>query len=162
MTEYYGKFRGSVVANIDPYQKGRIMVSVPAVTGIGTLNWAMPCVPFAGPGVGFFAIPPVGANVWVEYEGGNPDTPIWSGCFWGETDTVPASPALPQVFTIKTQTCTLTLNDLPGTGGITIETTAGMRIKLSATSLEITDGQGGTIQIQGLKVTVNNGALEVT
>jgi uncharacterized protein involved in type VI secretion and phage assembly len=121
----------------------------------------MPCVPFAGPGVGFFAIPPVGANVWVEYEGGNPDTPIWSGCFWGETDTVPASPALPQVFSIKTQTCTLTFNDLPGAGGITIETTAGMRIKLSATSLEITDGQGA-IQIQGPKVTVNNGALEVT
>lgn len=162
MTEYYGKYRGSVVANIDPYQKGRIMVSVPAVTGVGTLNWAMPCVPFAGPGVGFFAIPPVGANVWVEYEGGNPDTPIWSGCFWGETDTVPASPALPQVFTIKTQTCTLTLDDLPGAGGITIETTAGMRIKLSSTSLEITDGQGGTIQFQGPKVTVNNGALEVT
>ena len=43
----------------------------------------MPSVPFAGPKVGFFAIPPVGANVWVEFEAGDTDHPIWSGCFWG-------------------------------------------------------------------------------
>jgi uncharacterized protein involved in type VI secretion and phage assembly len=161
MTDYYGKYRGSVINNIDPNQKGRIMVSVPAVTGSGTLNWAMPCVPFAGPNVGFFAIPPIGANVWVEYEGGNSDYPIWSGGFWGETDTVPASPALPQVFTIKTQTCTLTMSDLPGVGGITIETATGMHIQITATGIEISDGMGATVQLQGPKVSVNNGALEV-
>ena len=49
----------------------------------------MPCAPFAGSGVGFFALPPVGANVWVEFEGGDPDYPIWSGCFWGAGE-VPA------------------------------------------------------------------------
>jgi uncharacterized protein involved in type VI secretion and phage assembly len=161
MTEYFGKYRGKVENNIDPMQQGRIMVSVPAVTGSGTLNWAMPSLPFAGRSVGFWAIPPVGANVWVEYEGGDPDYPIWSGCFWGVGEA-PATPALPQLVVLKTQTCTLTLSDLPGIGGVTIETATGIKITMSATGLEITNGAGATIQMQGPRVTVNNGALEVT
>ncbi len=40
-------------------------------------------MPYAGDGVGLFAVPPVGANVWVEFEGGDPDYPILAGCFWG-------------------------------------------------------------------------------
>ena len=135
------------------------MVSVPAVTGSGTLNWAMPSLPFAGSGVGFWAIPPEHANVWVEYEGGDPDYPIWSGCFWGIGEA-PATPAVAELVVLKTKTCTLTLSDLPGIGGITIETKAGMKITMSATGLEITNG-AATIQLQGPKVTINNGALEV-
>ena len=160
MSQYFGKYRGKVENNIDPMQQGRIMVSVPAVTGSGTLNWAMPSAPFAGSGVGFWAIPPIGANVWVEYEGGDPDYPIWSGCFWGAGEA-PATPALPQLVVLKTQNCTITFSDLPGVGGVTIETTTGMKITMSATGLEITNGMGATISMQGPKVTVNNGALEV-
>jgi hypothetical protein len=160
MTRFYGKYRGKVENNLDPMMQGRIMVSVPAVTGSGTLNWAMPSVPFAGSGVGFWAIPPNGANVWVEYEGGDPDYPIWSGCFWGVGEA-PATPAVPQVVVLKTQSCTLTLSDLPGIGGVTIETAAGMKITMSAIGLEITNGMGATISLQGPRVTVNNGALEV-
>ncbi|HBL27563.1 MAG TPA: baseplate assembly protein, partial [Acidobacteria bacterium] len=60
MTEqaFYGKYRGKVSNNIDPLQIGRLQVSVPEVLGDGRLSWALPCVPFAGPGVGFFALPP--------------------------------------------------------------------------------------------------------
>jgi uncharacterized protein involved in type VI secretion and phage assembly len=160
MTQYYGKYRGQVENNIDPEQRGRIMVSVPAVTGSGTLNWAMPSTPFAGSGVGLWAIPPIGANVWVEYEGGDPDYPIWSGCFWGLGEA-PAMPAVPQVVVLKTQSCTLTLSDLPGVGGVTVETVTGMKIAMTATGIEITNGMGATITMQGPQVTVNQGALEV-
>ena len=160
MTQYFGKYRGKVENNIDPMQQGRIMVSVPAVTGTGTLNWAMPSAPFAGSGVGFWAIPPVGANVWVEYEGGDPDYPIWSGGFWGVGEA-PALPALPQVVVLKTETCTLTLSDLPGVGGVTIEMATGAKIAMTATGIEINNGTGATITMQGPRVTVNNGALEV-
>jgi uncharacterized protein involved in type VI secretion and phage assembly len=160
VTQYFGKYRGKVEKNVDPLFMGRILVSVPAVTGQGTLNWAMPAAPFAGNGVGFWAIPPEGANVWVEYEGGNPDQAIWSGCFWGPGES-PATPPVPQVVVLKTEACTLTLSDLPGVGGVTIETTAGMKITMTATGLEITNGSGGTISLQGPRVTVNNGALEV-
>ncbi len=162
MTQYFGKYRGTVENNVDPEQRGRIMVSVPAVTGEGTLNWAMPCVPFAGPGVGFFAIPPKGANVWVEYEAGDPNAPIWSGAFWGAQGDAPASPAVAEQLVIKTSACTLTLSDLAGREGVTVETSAGMKITLSASGIEINDGSGGTIQLSSSKVSVNNGALEVT
>ena len=120
MSEFFGKYRGKVENNIDPMQMGRIQVSAPAVLGEGTLSWAMPSVPYAGPGVGFFAIPPTGANIWVEFEGGDPDYPIWSGCFWG-TAEVPVMPAIAEMKVFKTESITLTISDLPGAGGFTLE-----------------------------------------
>ena len=160
MTKFFGKYRGKVENNIDPMQLGRVQVSVPAVLGEGSMSWAMPCVPYAGPGVGFFAIPPAGANVWVEFEGGDPDYPILSGCFWGAGE-VPALPAIAEMKVLKTDMGTITLNDLPGAGGITIETTTGMKIMISALGIEINNGQGGSIKLTGPQVSVNEGALEV-
>ncbi len=120
MKKYLGKYRGKVENNIDPMQLGRVQVSVPSVLGDGKLSWAMPCVPYAGKGVGFFAVPPVKANIWVEFEGGNIDYPIWSGCFWGIGE-VPAKPAIEQMKVFKTDSVTLTLSDVPGAGGFKIE-----------------------------------------
>lgn len=161
MTQFFGKYRGTVANNLDPMQQGRIQVQVPAVLGQGRLSWAMPCVPYAGSGVGLFAVPPVGANIWVEFEGGDPDYPIWSGCFWGLGE-VPALPAVAEMKVLKTDTCTITLSDLPGIGGVTIETATGMKIVLSVTGLEIDNGQGGSIKLTGPQVSVNNGGLDVT
>jgi uncharacterized protein involved in type VI secretion and phage assembly len=162
VTEYFGTYRGKVEQNIDPEQRGRIQVSVPAVTGSGTLNWALPSVPFAGSSVGVWAIPPTGANVWVEYEGGNPDLPIWTGCFW-DLGQAPATPALAEQVVLKTKTCTLTLSDLPGPlGGARLETQTGMKVAISATGIEITNGLGATIKLEGPKVSINGTALEVT
>lgn len=160
MTEFFGKYRGKVENNVDPMQLGRIQASVPAVLGGGRDSWAMPCVPYAGSGVGFFAIPPVGANVWVEFEGGNPDYPIWSGCFWGR-DEVPAQPAVAEMKVLKTDVGTITLNDQQGTGGITIETTTGMKMEITAQGIEITNGQGASIKLEGPKVSINGSAFEV-
>lgn len=161
MSEYFGRYRGVVKANLDPYNQGRVQVQVAAVTGAGTLNWAMP----SSPSVGFIAVPPVGANVWVEYEGGNPERPIWCGCFWDQFQAPLPAPAVAtpdKVTVLKTQGCTLTLSDLPGPlGGVTIETQAGMKIVLTTTGVEITDGMA-TIKMQGPKVTINDPALEVT
>ena len=159
--QYFGKYRGKVENNLDPLQIGRIQVSCPAVLGEGTMSWAMPSVPYAGSSVGYFAVPPVSANVWVEFEGGDPDYPIWSGCFWGQGEC-PASPAVPQMKVFKTDNATITLNDLPGAGGITIETTTGMKIAMTTSSIEISNGQGATVKLTGPQVSVNNGALEVT
>jgi uncharacterized protein involved in type VI secretion and phage assembly len=161
MTQFYGKYRGTVANNVDPQQMGRLQVNVPAVLGDGRMSWAMPNVPYAGPGVGFFVIPPIGANVWVEFEAGDPDYPIWSGCFWGIGE-VPALPAIAENKVFKTTTGTITINDLPGAGGITIETITGMRIAITVTGIEINNGQGATIQMTGPQITLNNGALEVT
>lgn len=160
MSQFFGKYRGKVENNIDPLQLGRVQISTPAVLGEGSLSWAMPSVPYAGSGVGFFAIPPNGANVWVEFEGGDPDYPIWSGCFWGSGE-VPATPAIAEMKVFKTDGATITINDLPGVGGVTIELTSGAKIALAVTGIEITTGQGGTIKLTGPQVSVNDGALEV-
>lgn len=161
MNQFFGKYRGKVENNIDPLQQGRVQVSVPAVLGDGRLSWAMPCVPFAGNSVGLFLVPPTGANVWVEFEGGDPDYPIWSGCFWAPGE-VPASPALAEMKVWKTATATITINDVPGAGGITIETTTGARIAISAIGIEIVNGQGASIKLTGPQISLNDGALEVT
>jgi len=160
VSQYFGKHRGKVENNVDPTMLGRIQVSCPAVLGDGTLSWAMPCAPYAGSGVGFFAIPPVGANVWVEFEAGDPDYPIWGGCFWGAGE-VPASPAVPQMKVIKTDMATVTLNDAPGIGGITLALKSGQKIVMNAKGIEIDNGMGAVIKMAGPQVSVNNGALDV-
>jgi hypothetical protein len=121
---FLGKYRGTVLDNVDPMALGRIMAEVPGVPGM-LLNWANPCVPYAGLAVGFFALPPIGANVWIEFEAGDPSFPIWSGCFWEELEIplalelAPEEPSLVKVF--RSQFCTLIFNDTPGEGGITLQ-----------------------------------------
>ena len=163
-TLYLGKYRGSVANNIDPLQLGRVQISCPAVLGDGQLPWAMPCTPYAGPGVGLFAVPPVGAAVWVEFEGGDPDYPILAGCFWGSGD-VPAQPALASTKMLKTDGLTLTINDLPGAGGLTLEVSppavaVPMKIALSSSGIEISTGNA-SVRLDPISVTVNDGALKV-
>jgi hypothetical protein len=115
---YYGKYRGKVLENIDPLVLGRIIAEVAAVPGALT-NWAMPCTPYAGFQVGFYTIPPIGANVWIEFEGGDPNFPIWSGCFWAEGEVPLESPPTSKVF--KTEFITMILNDIEEAGGFTLE-----------------------------------------
>lgn len=118
---FWGKYRGKVINNIDPEFLGRILVDVPAVPGM-VLNYALPCVPYAGPDVGFYAIPPIGANVWVEFEGGDPNYPVWVGCFWAPEDVlhVPEPPP-PEVKVFQTESISMVLSDLPEVGGFTLK-----------------------------------------
>lgn len=164
MREFFGKYRGKVENNLDPQQQGRIQVSVPAVLGEGSLSWAMPCAPYGGSGVGLFTVPPVGANVWVEFEGGDPDYPIWSGCFWGPGEA-PASPAVPFIKIFKTDGLTLKLDDTPGAGGFTLEVgppvvPTPMKLMISASGIEISNS-AANVKLSPVSVNINNGALEV-
>jgi uncharacterized protein involved in type VI secretion and phage assembly len=163
MNQFYGKYEGVVDQNFDPLGKGRLLVKVPSVFRDGTV-WAEPCVPYAGSGVGFFMMPPKDAHVWVEFAGGNPRRPIWAGCFWGKGESPPVSvsPLAADKKVLKTDTGTLTLDDTPGTGGITIETSGGQKIVLNSQGIEITNGQGASIKLSGPTVKINDQALEVT
>jgi len=89
---FYGKYRGLVVNNVDPLSLGRLQAQVPEVLGEVPTGWAVPCAPYAGPQAGFFAIPPPGAGVWIEFEAGDTSRPIWVGGWWG-TAEVPMKPA---------------------------------------------------------------------
>ena len=88
--KYYGKYRGMVINNVDAMQMGRVQVQVPDVTGLPPTSWAMPCLPFGGKQMGMWALPQIGTGVWVEFEQGDIDRPIWSGCWYGSAADVPA------------------------------------------------------------------------
>jgi hypothetical protein len=79
---FFGKYRGLVVNNQDPLQTGRLQALVPAVLGETPSGWALPCAPYGGTQCGLFAIPPIGAGVWIEFEAGEPSRPIWTGTWW--------------------------------------------------------------------------------
>jgi hypothetical protein len=157
MTRYYGKYRGKVENNVDPMQLGRLQVSAPAVLGEGTLSWAMPCVPYAGNGVGFFALPPVGANLWIEFEGGDPDWPIWAGCFWG-TGEVPAQPATAENKVLKTDCISLKLTDLSGAGGVTLEVNSPAA---STPSKIVIDSQGISVEHAQASIKLTQTSIEL-
>jgi len=165
--KFLGKYRGTVVDNIDPMQTGRLLVQVPDVTNILPSSWAMPCLPFAGIQSGFYAVPEIGSTVWVEFEQGNPDYPIWVGCFWETAAQVPAlalaaPPGLQQIVVQTVSQNTLLISDVPGpTGGILLKSSTGALISVSDTGITISNGQGATILMTGPSVTVNEGALEV-
>lgn len=162
--EFYGKYRGVVTDNQDPLTMGRIRASVPDVMGGLASGWAMPCAPFGGSQTGFFAIPTVGAGVWIEFEHGDPDYPIWSGCWWGSAKEMPSELLAPPYKKIMIKTeggNSITLDDTPGAGGITLETSDGQKIKMSAAGIEIDNGMGAKITMQGPQVSVNDGALEI-
>jgi uncharacterized protein involved in type VI secretion and phage assembly len=165
---FLGKYRGMVLNNIDPMQQGRLQVQVPDVAGLIPGSWAMPCLPFTGKQMGLWAIPQIGTGVWIEFEQGNPDYPIWSGCWFGSAAEVPAlalaaPPAIPN-FVIQTQgQNTLMLSDVPGpTGGILLKSTTGALISINDVGITISNGKGAMITMTGPTVTVNAGALTIT
>jgi hypothetical protein len=132
----YGKYRGKVVDPVDPLQLGRIVAIVPAISEM-PLSWAMPATPYAGDGVGFFAIPPIGANVWIEFEGGDPNYPIWTGCFWGEGEA-PAEPALPTTIMLKTTLGAFSINNLDAELKLNLEAPDGlMSLVMNPTGIKL-------------------------
>jgi Type VI secretion system/phage-baseplate injector OB domain len=166
--KYFGKYRGMVVSNLDPLQIGRLLVQVPDVLGPIPSSWAMPCLPFTGKQMGMWCLPQVGTGVWVEFEQGNPDYPIWSGCWYGLVAEVPAlalaaPPAVPNVVIQTAAQNTLMLSDLPEpTGGILLKTTTGAFISVNDIGITISNGKGAIITMTGPTVDINMTALTVT
>jgi len=162
--QFFGKFRGTVTDISDPLMIGRIQARVPDVMGELPTGWALPCAPFGGSGMGFFALPQVGAAVWIEFEHGNPDFPIWSGCFFGSVAEMPPELAAPPFKKVMIKTeggHSIVLDDTPGVGGITLQTSGGQKIVINDLGIEIDDGQGASIKLTGPQVSINQGAFDV-
>jgi uncharacterized protein involved in type VI secretion and phage assembly len=157
-----------VLNNVDPMHMGRLLVMVPDVSNIIPSTWAMPSVPMAGVQAGVHVVPPLGAGVWVEFEQGDPDYPIWSGGWWGSPAEVPALalmglPASPNIVLQTTGQNTLMISDLPGpTGGIMLKSTTGAMLLINDLGITISNGKGATIAMIGPTITINQGALIIT
>ena len=87
-TRYYGKYRAIVRDVDDPERRGRIRVECTAVLGTSISAWCEPCIPYATDFAGDFYVPPVNEGIWVEFEEGDPNKPIWNGG-WYRIDSSP-------------------------------------------------------------------------
>jgi hypothetical protein len=169
---YYGKYRGTVLQNVDPEQRGRLQLTIPDVLGPIPSSWAEPCVPLAGPTglpMGVYMVPPIGTGVWVEFEHGDPDHPIWVGCRWGAQSDVPTmakagNPADPNIIIQSLLQHSLMISDMPPTpvtGGIVLQSTTKAMIVVNDSGIYLDNGKGASIMMVGPNVTINKGALVV-
>ena len=170
---FYGKYRGTVISNVDPLLRGRLLLEVPDVTGLVPSSWAEPCVPLAGPTgppMGVYMVPPIGAGVWVEFEQGDPSFPVWTGCWYGTAEELPPdarralqanSPSKPVV--VQTPGAhKIVMNDTAGAEqGILLQAQGGAYIRITKEVVVIANGAGAEILLQGDHVTINQGQLTV-
>ena len=82
--EYYGKYRAKVVDINDPEKRGRIRVMCPKVLREYKSAWCEPCIPIAYDFGGDFALPKVNEFVWIEFESGDINKPIYTGGLWSK------------------------------------------------------------------------------
>jgi hypothetical protein len=163
MPKYYGKYRGKVLEKKDDLNLGRVLVNVPTVMGTGE-NWAWPAAPFAGVQAGVYVLPPPGSNVWVEFEEGDGDKPIWSGGFW-DTGTVPSvalDPAWPVPHILLQTTGRNLIHICDGKSG---PLTAGGIVLTSGNSTVVIGPDGVKITAPKIEISgttdINNGALVI-
>lgn len=163
---FYGKYRGLVVDNEDPQSLGRLKVAVASVLGTDVVSgWATPCVPYGGAdGQGWLTVPDVGAGVWIEFEEGDLEFPLWVGTFWsrpGGESEVPRSndpdgteqaevqaPPTRKIFkTAKGHTIQFDDADDAEEILVVFNVSEGERhvVRLSADGVEITDATGSSI-----------------
>jgi hypothetical protein len=179
--KYIGKYRATVILNTDPEQRGRLQLMIPAVLGPTPSTWAEPCVQLAGPTgppMGVYMVPPIGAGVWVEFEQGDPDKPVWVGCRWGLQSDIPlaalgGNPADPSIVIQSLLQNAIVISDLPPsvpppvmppvppTGGIILKSATGASIVVNDAGVFISNGKGASITMIGPMITINNGALVV-
>jgi hypothetical protein len=146
--KFYGKYRGVVLNNIDLMQEGRLLVQVSDVSCLAPSTWAMPCVPVGGFQSGMVALPTIGSGVWVEFEQGDPDHPIWTGSFWGSAAEMPA----------------LSRTVPPGIPSVTLQTPLQNGIVISDGPLGIlitTRGGGSSISITDAAITIRCGGAMI-
>jgi hypothetical protein len=170
--KYWGKYRGTVLQNIDPMRKGRLQLVVPDVSSLVPTTWAEPCVPLAGPTgppMGVYMVPPIGTGVWVEFEHGDPNKPVWVGCRWGLPSDIPplaqlGNPADPNIVIQSLLQHSIVISDMPPTpltGGIILKSTTGAMIVVNDSGIYISNGKGAMITMIGPTIDFNAGAMTI-
>ena len=167
--KFHGKYKGTVVSNVDPLRMGRLLVEVQDVLGKDPCIWAESASPLAGQGMGLYMVPEINAGVWVEFQQGDPNHAIWTGSWRGSTVEIPppaqAAPpgASPPIVLGTTGQNTIVISDMPGpagpAGGIMIKCRSGAFILVNDLGITISDGKGGMITMAAGVININQGAL---
>ncbi len=171
---YPGIYRGTVTFNADPEFRGRLLLSIVDVLAFVPSSWAEPCAPLAGgpvpPSMGVYMVPPVGAGVWVMFEHGNVNNPVWLGCRFDTAADPPidaklSNPADPSIVMQTMLKNTLVISDLPPTpitGGIVLRSTTGAMIVVNDSGIYLSNGKGATMTMIGPIINFNLGAMTIT
>lgn len=155
-TRFYGKYRG-IVSDVDASTM-RIKAIVPTVLGETETGWCTPCVPYAGPNVGFAFLPEVQSGVWIEFEGGDVSYPIWVGGYWRDGE-VPADAGAAVKVLVTTAPLELKLDD--DEAAITITDPNGNTVTMDDSGITLSNGSG-TVAVSSSSVSINDGSLEVS
>lgn len=154
---YYGKYRGIVTDVEDPDDLCRIRATVPAVLGEHPCGWALPAAPFAGAGHGLVMLPAVGSGVWIEFEAGRLDNPIWSGAWWASGQRPDPRGAQVRVWASE-QGHKLIFDD--AADEVKLTHAGGAEIKLTGSEIVLSIG-ACEIKISGSEISLNNGLIKV-
>jgi len=156
-SSYYGKYRGIVTDVDDPDNRLRIRATVPAVLGEHACGWAMPAAPFAGDGHGMVMLPRVGSGVWIEFEAGGLDHPIWSGAWWAAGERPDPQGQGVRVI-VSEQGHKLILDD--DANEVKLIHGSGPEITLSANEIVLACG-ACEIRIGDQNISLNNGQIKI-
>jgi hypothetical protein len=153
---YFGKYRGQVTNNSDPDNLGRVKAKVPRVLGDEETGWALPAFIYGGASEqGLFAVPDVGAGVWVEFEAGDLSYPIWTGT-WFTGGAIPES-AQPGKKIFKTKSGHKIVLDDDG-GTLEITDSNANTVTMDASTIKVGAGSATTIVIDAPFIQLVDGA----
>jgi hypothetical protein len=84
---YYGSYRGYVLDNNDPKGMNRVKITCPNIHGDDPIGvWAYPKGQWGGKNYGISILPEKGDVVFVEFDHGDSDYPMWTHSGYGLTE----------------------------------------------------------------------------
>ncbi len=156
-SSYFGKYRGTVTDVDDPENLCRIRATIPAVLGDVPCGWAMPSAPFGGDGHGVVMLPSVGSGVWIEFEAGRLDNPIWSGAWWASGQR--PDPQGPKVRVIVSENGHQVVLD-DAADEVKLVHAGGAQFVMTGSDITLTVG-GCELKITATNISLNNGLIKV-
>jgi uncharacterized protein involved in type VI secretion and phage assembly len=154
---FYGKYRGIVTDVRDPDNLCRIKARIEGLLDGEETGWAMPVLPFAGKEHGMVMLPSVDSGVWIEFEAGDLDSPLWCGGWFADNQRPDPQGEKVRVI-VSEKGHQVVLDD--DADEVKIVHSGGAEIKLSSSGIELSF-QACKLEISGTEISLNNGLIKV-